>query len=69
MIAKVTKRTELGPLVALSAARHARVERPNRFCPVWGRAAHGHARRRAGSSVSFRLGVVCSDSAARQPSA
>jgi hypothetical protein len=31
MIATVTKRTELGPLAALPTARHARVERGNRF--------------------------------------
>ena len=34
MIAKVTQRTELGPLVALPTARHARVERGNRLSPT-----------------------------------
>ena len=36
MIARVTKRTELGPLRALPAARHARVERGMRLSPAQG---------------------------------
>jgi hypothetical protein len=34
MIAKVTQRTEIGTLRALPTARHARVERGNRFSPT-----------------------------------
>ncbi|HET6418056.1 MAG TPA: hypothetical protein VFG22_17305 [Polyangiales bacterium] len=34
MIPKATKRTELGLLVALLTARHARVERGNRASPT-----------------------------------
>lgn len=34
MIAKVIKRTELGPLVALPTARHAGLKRGNRLSPV-----------------------------------
>jgi hypothetical protein len=35
MIARVTKRTELGPLRALPAAPYARVDRGIRLSPAW----------------------------------
>ena len=51
MITKVTKRTELGPFRALPTARHARVALRHPPEPRAVRAAHVHARRRAGTET------------------
>jgi hypothetical protein len=50
MIAKVTERTELGPLRTLPMARHARAERGNRLSPAQ-RAQPSIDRRRRSSSI------------------
>ena len=63
MIAKVTTRTELGPLRALPTVRHARVERGIRLSPAQCRAAHAASVRSPSQSVrnpttEFQLRIV-----------